>query len=163
MSPQKDQEYFCDGMAEELINALMKIQQVQVASRTSAFAFKGKNQDIRQIGEQLGVSMVLEGSVRKAGSKLRITAQLINVSDGYHVWSDRYNRELEDVFAIQDEIAENIAKALRVKLSEAGRPPQGHAPPPHARAFHPFPRRRHFPHPRRRPRSQAPPPTVAQA
>jgi len=144
MSPQKDQEYFCDGMAEELINALMKIQQVQVASRTSAFAFKGKNQDIRQIGEQLGVSMVLEGSVRKAGSKLRITAQLINVSDGYHVWSDRYNRELEDVFAIQDEIAENIAKALRVKLSEAGRPSKEQAPTADVRAYDLFLRGRHF-------------------
>jgi len=144
MSPQKDQEYFCDGMAEELINALMKIQQVQVASRTSAFAFKGKNQDIRQIGEQLGVSMVLEGSVRKAGNKLRITAQLINVSDGYHVWSDRYNRELEDVFAIQDEIAENIAKALRVKLSEAGRPSKDQAPTADVRAYDLFLRGRHF-------------------
>jgi TolB-like protein len=104
MSSGRDQEYFCEGMAEEIINALTKIQALQVASRSSAFAFKGQNQDIRKVGEQLGVSTVLEGSVRKAGTKLRITAQLINVADGYHLWSDRFDREMEDVFAIQDEI-----------------------------------------------------------
>jgi serine/threonine protein kinase/Tfp pilus assembly protein PilF len=118
MSPQKDQDYFCDGIAEEIMNALAKIQALQVASRSSAFAFKGKNQDIRQVGEQLGVSTVLEGSVRKAGNRLRITAQLVNVSDGYHLWSERYDRDLEDVFAVQDEIAENIVRALRVVLSD---------------------------------------------
>ena len=89
-----------------------------MASRSSAFAFKGKNQDIRQVGEQLNVATVLEGSVRKAGNRLRITAQLINVADGYHLWSERYDRELEDVFAVQDEIAENIVRALRVVLTE---------------------------------------------
>jgi len=118
MSPEKDQEYFTDGIAEEIINALTKIQALRVASRSSAFAFKGQNQDIRKVGEQLGVSTVLEGSVRKAGNRLRITAQLINVGDGYQLWSERYDRELEDVFAVQDEIAENIVKALRVVLSE---------------------------------------------
>ena len=118
MSPQKDQDYFCEGIAEEIINALTRIQALQVASRSSAFAFKGKNQDIRRVGDQLGVGTVLEGSVRKAGTRLRITAQLINVTDGYHLWSERYDRELEDVFAVQDEIAENIVKALRVVLSE---------------------------------------------
>jgi serine/threonine protein kinase/Flp pilus assembly protein TadD len=118
MSPQRDQEYFCEGMAEEIINALTKIQALQVASRSSAFAFKGQNQDIRKVGEQLGVSTVLEGSVRKAGNRLRITAQLIKVSDGYHLWSERYDRDMEDVFAIQDEIAQSIVKALRVMLSD---------------------------------------------
>ncbi len=118
MSPEKDQDYFCDGIAEEIMNALAKVQALQVASRSSAFAFKGKNQDIRLVGEQLGVSTVLEGSVRKAGNRLRITAQLINVSDGYHLWSERYDRDLEDVFAVQDEIAESIVRALRVVLSD---------------------------------------------
>jgi len=118
LSPQKDQEYFCDGMAEELINALTKVDRLQVASRTSAFQFKGKGHDIREIGEKLKVQTILEGSVRKAGNRLRITAQLINVADGYHLWSERYDREMEDIFAIQDEIAQNIVQALKVKLSE---------------------------------------------
>jgi adenylate cyclase len=118
MSPQKDQDYFCEGIAEEIINALTKIQALRVASRSSAFAYKGRNQDIRQVGEQLSVGTVLEGSVRKAGPRIRITAQLISVADGYHLWSERYDRELEDVFAVQDEIAENIVKALRVVLTE---------------------------------------------
>jgi serine/threonine protein kinase/Flp pilus assembly protein TadD len=118
MSPQKDQDYFCEGIAEEIINALAKVDALRVASRSSAFAFKGKNQDIRQVGEMLSVGTVLEGSVRKAGSRIRITAQLINVADGYHLWSERYDRDLEDVFAVQDEIAGNIVKALRVVLTE---------------------------------------------
>ena len=118
MSPQRDQEYFCEGMAEELINALMKIEELQVASRTSAFGFKGKEQDAQEIGRQLNVGSVLGGSVRKAGNRLRITAQLINVADGYHAWSERYDRDMEDVFAIQDEIAQSIAKALRVVLTD---------------------------------------------
>jgi serine/threonine protein kinase/Flp pilus assembly protein TadD len=118
MSPAKDQDYFCEGIAEEIINALAKVEALQVASRSSAFAFKGKNQDIRQVGEQLNVASVLEGSVRKAGNRIRITAQLVNVADGYHLWSDRFDRELEDVFAVQDEISESIVKALRGVLSE---------------------------------------------
>ncbi|HEY3012920.1 MAG TPA: protein kinase [Gemmatimonadales bacterium] len=118
MSPQKDQDYFCEGVAEEIINALSKIDALHVASRTSAFAFKGKNEDMGEIGKRLKVATVLEGSVRKSGSRLRVSAQLVNVADGYHLWSERYDRELEDVFAIQDEIAENIVKALRVVLSE---------------------------------------------
>src|SRR5438094_165319 len=121
MSPAKDQDYFCEGIAEEIINALAKIDALQVASRSSAFAFKGKNQDIRQVGEQLNVATVMEGSVRKAGNRLRITAQLIKVADGYHLWSERYDRDLEDVFAVQDEIAENIVRALRVVLTEEQR------------------------------------------
>ena len=118
MSADPDNEYFTDGMAEEIINALTKIQNLRVASRTSSFAFKGKNEDIGEIGRKLKVSTVLEGSVRKMGNKLRITAQLVNVADGYHLWSERYDRELEDVFAIQDDISQAIVKALRVILTE---------------------------------------------
>jgi serine/threonine protein kinase/Tfp pilus assembly protein PilF len=118
MSADAENEYFTDGMAEEIINALTKIQSLRVASRTSSFAFKGKNEDIGEIGRKLKVSTVLEGSVRKMGNKLRITAQLVNVADGYHLWSERYDREMEDVFAIQDDISQAIVKALRVILSE---------------------------------------------
>ena len=118
MSPQKDQDYFCEGIAEEIINALSKIEALQVASRTSTFTFKGKSEDVGEIGKKLKVATVLEGSVRKAGNKLRVTAQLVNVANGFQLWSERYDRELEDVFAIQDEIADNIVKALRVVLSE---------------------------------------------
>jgi serine/threonine protein kinase/Tfp pilus assembly protein PilF len=118
LSPQKDQEYFCDGMAEELINALTKVDRLQVASRTSAFQLKGKGYDIYEIGEKLKVQTILEGSVRKAGNKLRITVQLVNAADGYHLWSERYDREMEDIFAIQDEIAQNIVQALKLKLSD---------------------------------------------
>ena len=116
MSPQKDQEYFCDGMTEEIINALTHIESLKVIARTSAFAFKNKHKDIREIGKKLGVETVLEGSIRKDGNRLRITAQLIKVDDGYHLWSDAYNRELEDVFAIQEEISLAIADNLKVKL-----------------------------------------------
>jgi len=118
MSPEKDQEYFCDGMAEEIINALVSIEGLRVAALTSAFQFKNQSLDIRKIGDQLNVGAVLEGSVRKAGNRLRVTAQLINVADGYHVWSERYDRDLEDVFAIQDEISEAIVKALEPRLVE---------------------------------------------
>ena len=118
MSADAENEYFTDGMAEELINALSKIQSLRVASRTSSFAFKGKHEDIGEIGRKLKVSTVLEGSVRKMGSKLRIAAQLINVADGYQLWSERFDRDMEDVFAIQDEISQAIFDALRVILSE---------------------------------------------
>src|SRR5688572_32166505 len=118
MSADPDNEYFTDGMAEEIINALNKVQSLRVAARTSSFAFKGKNEDVGEIGRKLKVSTVLEGSVRKMGNRLRITAQLVNVADGYHLWSERYDREMEDVFAIQDDISQAIVKALRVILSE---------------------------------------------
>jgi serine/threonine protein kinase/Tfp pilus assembly protein PilF len=117
MSPEKDQDYFCEGLAEELINALVAVEDLEVASRTSAFRFKGSQQDIREIGRRLGVSTVLEGSVRKAGSQVRIAIQLVKVEDGYHLWSNRYDRELKDVFAIQDEIAQKIVEALQITLS----------------------------------------------
>ncbi|HVS03397.1 MAG TPA: protein kinase [Thermoanaerobaculia bacterium] len=117
MSPQRDQDWFCEGLAEELLNALVKIDRLQVASRTSSFQFQGATGDIREIGRKLGVDTVLEGSVRKAGNRLRITAQLIGVADGYHLWSERYDRDLEDIFAIQDEIAQSIVAALQVTLT----------------------------------------------
>src|SRR5687767_2090748 len=118
MSADPENEYFTDGMAEEIINALSKIQSLRVASRTSAFAFKGKNEDIGEIGRKLKVSTVLEGSVRKIGNRLRIGAQLINVADGYQLWSGKFDRDMEDVFTIQDEISQAIFDALRVILSE---------------------------------------------
>lgn len=118
MSADKENEYFSDGLAEELINVLSKVEDLQVASRTSSFAFKGKSEDVRKIGEQLNVGTVLEGSVRKSGNRLRISAQLVKVKDGYQLWSETYNRTMEDVFEIQDEIAQSIAKALKVILTE---------------------------------------------
>ncbi len=117
MSPQHDQEYFCDGITEELINRLGNIKDLRVPARTSAFYFKGKTDVIREVGSKLNVQTVLEGSVRKSGDQLRITAQLINVADGYHLWSQTYDRKLEDVFAIQDEISSAIVDALQLKLS----------------------------------------------
>jgi TolB-like protein/Tfp pilus assembly protein PilF len=116
MSPTRDQDYFCEGIAEELINGLAKIDGLRVAARTSAFQFKDKDIDVRRIGGELGVESVLEGSVRKAGERLRVTAQLVNVSDGYHLWSEKYDRDLEDIFAIQDEISLAIVEKLRGKL-----------------------------------------------
>ena len=118
MSAEADNEYFADGIAEEIINALTKVQSLRVASRTSSFAFKGKNEVIGEIGRKLKVSTVLEGSVRKVGTKLRITAQLINVADGYHLWAEQYDREMQDIFAIQEDISQAIVKSLRVILSE---------------------------------------------
>jgi eukaryotic-like serine/threonine-protein kinase len=116
LSPLKDQDYFCEGMAEELINVLATVPGIRVASRTSAFQFKGKAVDVGDIGARLRVDSVLEGSVRKAGNRLRITAQLVNASDGYQLWSDRYDREIDDVFAVQDEIARAIVGKLTERL-----------------------------------------------
>ena len=117
LSSAKDQGYFCDGISEEIINNMTRIKGLRVSSRTSSFAFKGKSEDIRSIGRKLGVASVLEGSVRKAGDQLRISAQLINVEDGCHLWSERYDRELKDVFTIQDEIARSIAATLKIALT----------------------------------------------
>ena len=116
MSPDRDQEYFSDGLTEELLNLLAKVSGLHVASRTSAFSFKGKQEDIREIAEKLCVKHVLEGSVRKSGDQLRITAQLIKAQDGYHLWSETYNRPMENVFAIQDEIARAVVEALKPQL-----------------------------------------------
>jgi len=119
LSPKKDQEYFCDGITEEIINSLSKLEDLRVVARTSSFSFKGKNIDIREIGRKLNVETLLEGSVRKARDRLRINAQLINVVDGYHLWSERYDRKMEDVFAIQDEISQAIVDNLKIKLLAA--------------------------------------------
>jgi len=116
LSPQRDQEYFCDGLAEELINSLTKIEDLRVMARTSSFAFKGKKLDIREIGKKLDTDTILEGSVRKAGNRLRITAQLIDVKGGHHLWSERYDRDMEDVFAIQDEITIEIVNKLKTEF-----------------------------------------------
>ncbi|MFO7733556.1 MAG: protein kinase, partial [Candidatus Aminicenantes bacterium] len=116
MSPEKDQGHFAEGIAEELINALAHVQGLRVVARTSAFAAKSMNIDIREIGRLLSVKAVLEGSVRKAGSRLRVTAQLIDVEDGFHLWSERYDRDLADIFAIQDEISAAIVDSLKVTL-----------------------------------------------
>ena len=120
LSPEKDQEYFCDGMTEEIIDALSRISGIRVVARTSSFAFKGKQQDIREIGKKLNVAAVLEGSVRKDGNRLRVTAQLNSVADGYHLWSETYERELKDVFTVQDEISRAIVDTLQLKLSGRG-------------------------------------------
>lgn len=117
MGADIENEYFSDGLAEEIINFLAQIPGLRVTARTSAFAFKGKAEDIRKIAGTLGVTTILEGSVRRSGSRLRVTAQLINASDGYHLWSQRYDREMADLFDLQDEIARAIASALRVTLS----------------------------------------------
>jgi len=150
MSPQRDQGYFCEGIAEEIINALSKIQALHVASRTSAFAFKDKNTDISDIGRKLKVGTVLEGSVRKAGDRLRVTAQLVNVANGYQLWTERYDRQLEDVFAIQDEIADAIVKALRVVLSPEEKRAIERAPTENVRAYEYYLRGRQYFHQFRR-------------
>jgi serine/threonine-protein kinase len=121
MSSDPDNEFFCDGLAEELLNALTKIESLKVAARTSAFSFKGTNTKVSEIGRALGVNTVLEGSVRKSGERVRITVQIVNAADGYHVWSERYDREMNDIFAVQDEITLAVVEALKVKLLQSER------------------------------------------
>jgi len=128
MSRDPDDEYFSDGLAEEIINALVQDPGLKVIARTSAFAFKGQNKDVRQIAEVLGVDHVLEGSVRKAGNRIRVTAQLITARDGSHLWSQRYDRDLEDIFAVQDEVAQAIAETLQGKLAAGSRPQRKYTP-----------------------------------
>jgi TolB-like protein/Tfp pilus assembly protein PilF len=118
LSSDKDNEYFSDGMTEEILNALAKVEGLMVTSRTSSFAFKGKNKDIKEIAKQLGVNTVIEGSVRKFGNRVRVTAQLINAEDGYHKWSEVYDRNLEDIFTVQDNIATSIAKQMKQSLDD---------------------------------------------
>jgi adenylate cyclase len=113
-------EYFSMGLAEELLNSLAKVKDLKVAARTSAFAYKGKDVDIREVGNKLGVASVVEGSVRRSGDRIRITAQLIQVSDGFHLWSETYDRSISDIFAVQDEISRNITEALQVALAVNG-------------------------------------------
>ena len=117
MSTDPENEFFSDGITEELLNALTKVDGLQITSRTSAFAFKGRNTDIREIGTQLNVDKILEGSVRKSGNRVRITAQLINAADGYHIWSETYDRDLTDIFEVQDEISSIIANKCRMNLT----------------------------------------------
>ena len=116
LSPQRDQDHLCEGLAEELINALAQVKGLKVAARTSAFSFKGKDVDIREIGRQLNVGSILEGSVQKSGAHLRVTTQLICVADGYHLWSERFDRTMKDVFAVQDEISLAVVEKLKVEL-----------------------------------------------
>ena len=119
MSPTKDQEYFCDGIAEEILNALCKIPRLRVVSRVTSFSFAGSEAGVEEIGQRLNVQTVLEGSVRKSGERLRITAQLVKTADSYHLWSRQYDRGLEDIFEIQEEIARSIADALSVTFRES--------------------------------------------
>jgi non-specific serine/threonine protein kinase len=130
MSQEKDQQYFCDGLAEELVNALTKVPGLKVAARTSVFASEGTEEDVREIGTRLSVESVLKGSVRKSGKQLRITAQLVNVDDGYHLWSEKYDREMRDIFEIQDEIAQCIVQALGPALSTGEKPGKQVSPEP---------------------------------
>jgi adenylate cyclase len=144
LSAAKDQEYFCDGIAEEIINCLTRIKGLRVSSRTSSFAHKGKSEDMRAIGRKLGVSAVLEGSVRKEENQLRISVQLINVEDGCHLWSERYDRELKHVFAIQDEIARTIAATLKITLTAKESADIGKAPTTDLQAYDYYLRGRQF-------------------
>jgi adenylate cyclase len=119
LSPAKDQEYFCDGISEEILDTLAKIEGLRVVARTSSFSFKGKNADVAEIGQRLNVQNVLEGSLRREGNRIRITAQLVNARDGFHIWSDTFERELQGVFAVQDEITRAIVDVLKIKLAVA--------------------------------------------
>ncbi|MEP6596399.1 MAG: adenylate/guanylate cyclase domain-containing protein, partial [Ginsengibacter sp.] len=118
MSNDLEQEYFSDGIAEEILNSLSHLKDLKVAGRSSSFQFKGKNLDLRELGHKLGVTTVLEGSVRKQRNYLRVTVQLINVEDGFHLWSEKYDREMDDIFAIQDEIALSVTEKLKITLLE---------------------------------------------
>jgi TolB-like protein len=122
MSAAKDQDYFCEGMAEEIINALSRVEGLRVAARTSAFQFKGEARDVRSIGRTLNVRTVLEGSVRTAEGRLRVTTQLIDAATGYQLWSQRYDSEARDVFELQDRIASQIGAALEVQLGSGSFP-----------------------------------------
>ena len=122
MSPEPEQDYFCDGISEEITNSLTRVSGLNVIARTSAFHFKGANIDIREVGQRLGANLVIEGSVRKAAEQLRITAQAIQTESGHHVWSETFRRELKDVFAIQEEIAQSVADLLRLHMPEVQGP-----------------------------------------
>jgi serine/threonine-protein kinase len=142
MSRDADDEYFSDGLAEEIINALVKVPGLKVIARTSAFAFKGQNIDIRKIADVLGVTTVLEGSVRRAGTRLRVTAQLIAAADGSHLWSERYDRQMEDLFEMQDEIATAIASELKLKFAPT--PADRSRRQPNLQAYEAYLRYRHY-------------------
>ena len=144
MSPEHDQAFFCEGVAEEILNALTKIEQLNVTARSSSFTYNAGSGDIRRIGRELGVATVLEGSVRKSGSRIRITAQLINTKDGYHIWSRSFDEELHDVFAIQDEIATEIAQALLETLTPSEQARIKSTPTPNIEAYEYYLRGRQF-------------------
>jgi serine/threonine-protein kinase len=144
MSADPDAEYFSDGITEEILNALAKLSGLRVMARTSSFAFKGRNLDVREIGRQLGARYVLEGSVRRAGTRIRITAQLIDASQGHHLWSERYDRDMSDVFAVQDEITAAIRDALASRLLGIGQAPRHVAPAIDAATYELFLRGRHL-------------------
>jgi TolB-like protein/Tfp pilus assembly protein PilF len=146
MSADPEQEYFCDGMAEEIINAMAQVKGLRVLARMSAFSFKGKNLDVREMGKKLGVETVLEGSVRKAGQRLRITAQLVNVADGYHIWSQRFDRDAEDIFAIQDDISLAIVDRLKVELLSDERDAVAKKPTENIEAYNLYLKGIHFTH-----------------
>jgi TolB-like protein len=122
LTADPENEFFCDGTTEEIISALSHIKNLHVVARTSAFAFKGKHVDLRAVGQQLNVRTILEGSIRRSGDHLRVTAQLVNAADGYHLWSERYDREMKDMFAIQEEIATSIAQRLELSLDSGHQP-----------------------------------------
>jgi non-specific serine/threonine protein kinase len=144
MSADPENEYFTDGMAGEILNALSKVKGLRVASRTSSFAFKGKHEDIRKIGQQLDVHNLLEGSVQKSGKRLRISAQLVSCKDGYQLWSERYDRDVEDIFAIQDEIAGSITTALQIVLTKKEKQAIEKAPTENVKAYDYYLRGRQF-------------------
>jgi serine/threonine-protein kinase len=144
MSPGKDQEYFADGMAEEVLDKLAHVRGLKVIGRTSSFSFKGKGDDLRVIGQKLGAGNVLEGSVRKSGTRVRITAQLVETADGSHLWSETFDRELTDVFAVQNEIARAVVDALRVKLLPGQAPPAGEYRPASPEAYQSYLLGKHF-------------------
>ncbi len=128
LSPEGDQEYFTDGLSEELINVLAQIRDLKVAGRTSSFQFKDRGEDLRVIGEELNVSTILEGSVRKSGDRVRVWVQLLNAADGFHIWSQTYDRTLDDIFAVQDDIAASVARALELTLLKSYGASEGKAP-----------------------------------
>lgn len=146
MSADPENEYLSDGCAEEITNALSKVKALQVASRTSAFAFKGRTMDVRRIGQALRVAAVLEGSLRRVGNRLRVTAQLVKTTNGYHLWSARFDRETEDIFAIQDEIARSIARALQVLLTADEEQAIARVPTARVEAYEYYLRGRYFLH-----------------
>jgi TolB-like protein/tetratricopeptide (TPR) repeat protein len=146
MSPARDQDYLCEGLAEELINALTRIDGLRVAARTASFQFRSSGADIRAVGQQLGVGTLLEGSVRKSDNRLRVTVQLIEVGSGYHRWSQRFDRTLDDVFAIEDEIAENVVTSLRGSVLSSSEKPALIRPQTCAAAYEYYLRGRHFLH-----------------
>jgi serine/threonine protein kinase/Flp pilus assembly protein TadD len=150
MSADPEGDFFADGIADEIITALSKVKALRVVSRTSSFTFKGKNDDIREIGRKLQVSTILEGSIRKAGKRLRLNAQLVRTNDSSQLWAERYDRELDDVFAIQDEIASSIVSALRVVLTEDEKKAIEHVPTTNVEAYEFYLRGRQFFHQHRR-------------